>query len=161
MGAVAVLGRSKHRVDHRHDELSRRGLTSLRGLPRGDRIPGKQLDGSSFVRSRNSAKVRSASSLVVREDVDQRRREEVEHAGLLRRSSGDPRNLGADTEKVSASDVAAQSADFIAKGNELLKKAKEVVRRIEDRCRGAIRTDPDSGSSPQLLYPRVNQSGRP
>jgi hypothetical protein len=55
----------------------------------------------------------------------------------------------ADTEKLSASDVAAQSADFIAKDNELLKKAKELARRIENRCRDAIRTDLDSGSSPQ------------
>jgi hypothetical protein len=41
-----------------------------------------------------------------------------------------------------------QSADLIDKGNELLKKAKEVARRIEDRCREAMRSNPDRGKPP-------------
>jgi hypothetical protein len=58
----------------------------------------------------------------------------------------EPRRAAAQT--VSASDEAAQNAELIEKGNELLNKAKEVARRIEERCRDAMRANPDRGKRP-------------
>jgi hypothetical protein len=43
---------------------------------------------------------------------------------------------------------AAEYAELMARGNKLLKKAKEVARRIEQRCRDALRTNPDEGKRP-------------
>jgi hypothetical protein len=54
----------------------------------------------------------------------------------------------ADAEKMPASAEAAQRAVFIEKGNELLNKAKEVAQRIRERCRHALRANPDSGKRP-------------
>jgi hypothetical protein len=48
----------------------------------------------------------------------------------------------------SVSDVAAQNAELMIRGNELLHKAREVARRIEQRCRDAMRTNPDEGKCP-------------
>jgi hypothetical protein len=47
-----------------------------------------------------------------------------------------------DTGQVSVLDEAARLADFFEEGNELLKKIKEVARRIEDRCRNAVQSNP-------------------
>jgi len=53
-----------------------------------------------------------------------------------------------DTGQVSVLDEAARLADFLEEGNQLLKKIKDVARRIEDRCRNAVSTDPDIGQLP-------------
>jgi len=52
-----------------------------------------------------------------------------------------------EAETVSAAE-AAQRAELLAKGNDLRNKARDVARRIEGRCRDAMRANPDNRRHP-------------